>query len=68
MQHPSKEVEHALVVLNDALCTWERGTNRQSVLILKEQEGYVHRSVNGKPFISDITDSALFNVLEVLHD
>ena len=60
MEHPSKEVRQALVKLNDALCTWERETGRNSVLILKEQGGFCHRSASGKPNIpGDISDALL---------
>jgi hypothetical protein len=49
MQHPDEEVGKALIRLNDALCAWERATGRESVLILREEGGFVHRSINGKP-------------------
>lgn len=41
--HPDSEVRHALVRLNDALCSWERSTGRESVLILRESD-FVARS------------------------
>lgn len=66
MIHPDKEVERALVRLNDALCSWERSTSRESVLILKEVGGFVHRSVSGKPVPSDdISDARLFALVGV---
>lgn len=58
--HPSKEVEKALIRLNDALCTYERATSRESVLILREIDGFVHRSVSGKPcYLDDVPDYQL---------
>lgn len=60
MEHPDREVNQALIRLNDALCSWERSTGRESVLVLRETGGFVHRSASGKPGIpSDITDEEL---------
>lgn len=60
-QHPDREVQQALVRLNDALCSWERSTGRQSILILREQGGFEHRSASGKPNITDdIEDEILW--------
>jgi len=67
MVHPSQEVEHALIRLNDALCTWERCTGRRSILILRETGGYVHRSQDGKPLppsVDDVTDQHLLAGLQ----
>jgi hypothetical protein len=55
-EHPDREVQAALVRLNDALCTWERSTGRRSILILREEGGYMHRSDSGKPTIPDDID------------
>jgi hypothetical protein len=60
MQHPDPNVEQALIRLNDAICTWERSTGRESVLILREQGGFAHRSMSGKPITEvDIPDDLL---------
>lgn len=60
MTHPCKDVEAALIRLNDALCMWERSTGRNSVLILREEGGFVHRSMSGKPDVpDDVTDVML---------
>jgi hypothetical protein len=60
MEHTDPEVTKALIRLNDALCSWERLTSRESVLILREVGGFVHRSVGGKPGVpEDITDTEL---------
>ena len=65
--HADREVRSALIRLNDALCAWERNTGRESVLILREVDGFVHRSVSGKPVtegLNDITDADLIgNIL-----
>jgi hypothetical protein len=45
--HPDAKVNAALIRLNDALCTWERSTGRESVLIVRET-GWQHRSMSGK--------------------
>jgi hypothetical protein len=64
VDHPDIHVEQALIRLNDALCTWERSTGRQSVLILREQGGYEHRSMSGKPDVpADVTDEQLMGTL-----
>jgi len=48
-KHPDGDVTQALIRLNDALCTYERATGRQSVLIIREEGGWSHRSMSGKP-------------------
>jgi len=67
MEHADREVRSALIRLNDALCAWERNTGRESVLILREVDGFVHRSISGKPVtegLNDITDAELIrNIL-----
>lgn len=63
-EHPDHEVQSALIRLNDALCSWERETGRQSVLILREQGGYEHRSCSGKPGVpGDVSDADLMRTL-----
>ena len=60
MIHPCSDVQQALVRLDDALCSWERATGRESVLILRETGGFVHRAVSGKPDVpEDISDPEL---------
>lgn len=64
MNHPSEQVQAALVRLNDELCSWERSTGRQSILILREQGGFEHRSASGKPNIpDDIEDASLWRMI-----
>jgi hypothetical protein len=65
MEHLDREVRAALIRLNDALCSWERSTGRQSILILREQGGFEHRSASGKPSIpDDIPDETLWRIIE----
>jgi hypothetical protein len=62
--HYDTRVEDALVKLRDALCSWERATGSESVLILRERD-FVTRAVNGKPVDApDITDEELFKILK----
>lgn len=64
--HANTEVSAALVRLNDVLCTLERNTGQQTVLILRDASGYVHRSLNGKPITEDegaVPDSFLFGLM-----
>jgi len=51
--------------LTDALCSWERNTGRESVLILREVDGFVYRAVNGKPDVpNDVEDAQLMKIIE----
>lgn len=60
MEHLDAEVRAAIIRLDDALCTWERSTGRESLVIIHEQGGFVHRSASGKPDIpKDIEDVQL---------
>jgi len=64
-QHKDREVQAALIRLLDALCTWERETGRQSVLILREDD-YVCRAASGKCVVpDDVSDELLLK--NVLH-
>ncbi len=67
VEHKDENVQRALVQLNDALCSWERATSRESVLIIREQYGFVHRSVSGKPVPQsndDVSDDQLMNIIK----
>lgn len=64
MEHPNSEVRQAIVRLCDVLCTWERNTGIQSVLIIREG-GFVFRAMNGRPGIpDDVLDSDLVKIIE----
>lgn len=64
MEHSDMAVRNALIKLNDALCSWERNTGRESVLILREQGGFLLRSQSGKPVeLHDIPDADLLNMV-----
>lgn len=66
MSHPDRDVEIAIIRLSDALCQWERATGRQSILIVREQGGFVYRAASGKPNIpDDIADEQLKMGLEI---
>jgi len=49
--HMNDEVDHALIRLNDAICSWERATSREYTLILvpHNKEENIQVSVDGKP-------------------
>lgn len=52
MIHPDPEVQDALVKLQDSICSWERSTGRQSILIFAEGPRAADRvlcSMSGKP-------------------
>jgi len=63
-EHSDPEVRQALVRLADALCQWERNTGIESVLILRQKDGFVFRAVNGKPDVpDDIPDAHLMRTV-----
>jgi hypothetical protein len=63
-EHPDPRVRALIVNLCDALCEWERGTGRESVLILREQGGFSFRAVSGKPGVPDnIPDDQVMRVV-----
>ncbi len=65
--HPDAEVQKAIIRLSDALCSWERLTSRESVLIIRESGGFVYRAVSGKPNVpEDIEDDDLFALIKNL--
>ncbi len=51
MWHKDSKCEQALIRLNDALCTWERDTGRESTLILvpESPDEPIVMSQSGKP-------------------
>lgn len=62
-EHPDPAVQAAIVNLSDALCSRERGTSIESVIIIREA-GFEYRAVNGKPGVpDDILDSDLFKMI-----
>jgi len=50
--HIDQECESALVRLNDALCSFERATGREYILILvpERPDEQIHISQSGKPW------------------
>ena len=58
-EHKDREVQAAIIRLTDALCTWERETGREGILIIRE-DGYCCRVQNGKCIVpDDIPDEQL---------
>lgn len=55
-KHLDPEVDQAITRLCDALCTWERNTGRQSVLIIREQGDFCFRASSGKPNVDSRID------------
>lgn len=50
-----EKIEAALTALHDAICSYERDTGIQFVLILRADDGFCRRSISGKP-IAEIQD------------
>jgi len=61
--HPCEDVNAALVRLNDALCTWERSTGLETVLIVRGAK-WQHRSMSGKPMSDSISDEELMRFVD----
>ena len=67
-EHTERELEQRARAHRacDALCTWERSTGRETILILREMGGFAFRADNGKPLdssLDDITDGQLIQGL-----
>jgi uncharacterized membrane protein len=63
IEHANSVVQHAIVALSDALCAYERTTGLRSVLIIREQGGFIYRAASGKPGIPDaVTDTYLIDL------
>jgi len=63
MEHADKEVQAAIVRLADAMCTWERATGRENVIIIREGD-FVFRAMSGKPNVpEDVTDEQLVRLV-----
>ncbi len=64
MEHQDNEVKSAIIRLSDALCQYERATSIESVLVIREANGFEYRAVSGKPNIpDDISDEQLFSLI-----
>ena len=59
--HIDNDVDHKLLQLNDAICSFERTTSREYTLVLiphdPAEKGHV--SVNGKPVTGDDLETAI---------
>ena len=61
-EHSDPDVQAALIRLCGLLCSWERATGRESLLILRETGGFQFRADCGKPLdssLDDVTDEQL---------
>lgn len=63
--HPSPEVRKGLLALLDALCSWERSTGRENLLIVKDSIGCEYRSISGSGDLPKHTgDHAMLEMFE----
>lgn len=63
-EHPDPEVMAAIIRLSDALCQWERSTEIESVLIIREAN-WSYRAQSGKPIVPDfVTDEQLLEMIK----
>ena len=62
--HPDTEVRKAAIRLMDALTTWNRGTGRENVVIIKDTIGCEIRALSGAPAPAYITDAQLLEVFD----
>lgn len=62
--HTDPRVQAALQRLYDELCSYERSTGLQSVLIFREQGGFVSRRINGKPALDELEDKTLLGMVQ----
>jgi len=61
--HASEDVRAAITRLSDALCSWERNTGIESVLIIREKD-FVYRAINGKPNVpEDLSDDDIVKTI-----
>jgi len=64
--HPDEEVRKAILRLTDALCSWERNTGIENILIIREAE-FKYRALNGKPIMNHVetSDKELMNFIKI---
>lgn len=57
--HKDEKVEQALIKLNDEICSWERSTSREVLLMVIPFNGdeKIHISMNGKPMEPKLVES-----------
>ena len=65
MIHSDEKVQAAITQLCDALVTYERNTGIHSILILKDGEGFVLRSVDGRGYnvFEDVSDVHIIDMV-----
>lgn len=66
-EHLDPNVQQAIDHLCDELCTWERATGRESVLIIREPSSeFCFRAQSGKPLSEDLDDISDQQVMAVV--
>jgi len=56
MQHPDPNVERAIVELANALRAWGRNSGRESILIVREEDGFICRAYIAPSWNPDVPD------------
>lgn len=64
--HPDESVRKALLELVDALCSWERSTGNEHLIIVKDtaREGYEYRVFTSSPVPNHTGDHALIEIFD----
>lgn len=65
--HPDERVRAAAIHLLDALCSWERSTGRENVVIIKCTSGFDYRSFSGAPQPEHVTDAQMLEAFEYIN-
>jgi hypothetical protein len=62
--HPSEPVRIALLNLLDALCSFERSTGHENLVIVKDSTGCQYRSLSGAPVPYHTGDHTLLELFD----
>lgn len=67
-EHPDENVRRALIGLVDALCSWERSTGNEHLIIVKDtaREGYEYRVFTSSPVPTHTGDHALLEMFDTV--
>ena len=52
-QHRDREIRQGIVEITDRLCSYERNTGIENILVVAEQ-GYLYVAINGKAVPNDV--------------
>jgi hypothetical protein len=65
-EHPDKNIRRALIELIDALCSWERSTGNEHLIIVKDtaRDGYEYRVFTSSPVRDHTGDHALLEIFD----